>query len=147
MVRIFEASAHLAAPPADVWGFHSDPANVAKVMPPGHNLVNIQTQGPAKEGDVFTFDFRILGFPVRWEGQWEMVREPELLVDGGIQTPFRHWRHIHRFEAIPGGTKMTDRVEFSTVGGFAGTILFRLLFGMMFCWRHHATRKLFGGCR
>ena len=37
---------------------------------------------------------------------------PHMFADELVRAPFR-WRHVHRFEAVDGGTRMTDTVETS----------------------------------
>ena len=45
---------------------------------------------------------------------------PHRFLDEQTAGPFRRWWHEHRFEAVPGGTRMTDVVEFESPAGPIG---------------------------
>jgi ligand-binding SRPBCC domain-containing protein len=36
--------------------------------------------------------------------------------------PFGHWRHVHLFEAVDGGTKMRDQIDFASPYGPLGRL-------------------------
>lgn len=145
----FERSIFLPAPPGSVFIFHSDPHNIAKISPWFLHIQSIDAAAEARPGDRFVLKLRIFGFPLRWQGLWEAVAVPHLLVDTGAPFPFRSWRHEHQFAAVPGGTRMTDVVTYDMVGGWLGALLgctvFRLQLLIMFIGRHRATAGYFAG--
>lgn len=51
-------------------------------------------------------------------------RHPEV---AGLAGPFRRWWHEHRFEPVPGGTRMTDTVEYASPVGPLGRLVERLI--------------------
>ena len=91
------------------------------------------------------------GLPLEWTGVWEEAVPNGRLVDGARKSPFRHWRHSHLFADVPGGTLMTDRVEYSLSLGLLGRLLdktmMKLVFTVMFIARHKATRKFFANSK
>jgi ligand-binding SRPBCC domain-containing protein len=87
------------------------------------------------------------GLPLEWIGYWAEVEPFVRLVDGARKSPFCHWRHHHLFAEVPGGTLMTDRVEYALPFGLLGRLLdttvMRVVFAAMFAARHRATREYF----
>ena len=61
-----------------------------------------------------------LGVPVRMTSVISAHDAPHRFVDEQTSGPFRRWWHEHRFEAVPGGTRMTDVVEFESPVGPVG---------------------------
>jgi hypothetical protein len=147
-VFVFSRSVDLGAACDAVFDFHENPANIPRVSPPGMRLDRVVAAERAREGDVFTIVARLGVVTLPWDGRWERVERPGRLVDTSVSPPFAFWRHSHCFEPIAGGTRMTDRVEYALGGGVAGSVIaatvMPVVFSVMFAWRHHATRKLFG---
>lgn len=46
-------------------------------------------------------------------------------VDEMVAGPFRRWRHVHRFEATEGGTRMVDEVDHAAPVGPLGRLVER----------------------
>lgn len=74
-----------------------------------------------------------LGDDVTWRarhfGIWWMMTStitefdrPYMFVDEQKHGPFKQFRHVHRFEAVEGGTRMTDDVTFTAPLGPLGRI-------------------------
>ncbi len=143
----FRRSVFLPAPSAAVYAFHEDLRNITAVMPAGTRVKTIRGKRRAKAGDRFFLEVSQFLLPLRWHGQWEVAERPHRLVDVSATFPFTRWRHEHRFDPRPGGTCMTDQVEYQVpwyLGGAltAGTF-FRVLFHAMFNVRHRRTREYF----
>jgi ligand-binding SRPBCC domain-containing protein len=107
----------------------------------------VDCQKSAVPNELFRIEATQFGLPIRWLGRWEKVERPVLLVDSGVELPFKIWRHSHIFEEHPSGCLMTDRVEFLLKGGWPGwlisTFVMPYIFGAMFRARHEATRRWF----
>ena len=144
---LFERSVLLAAPPEEVYAFHEDPRNIVKISPPSLRVEKVECTVPARVGEEFRLRVSQFGLPLEWIGYWDEAVPCSRLVDGARKSPFRHWRHHHLFAKAPGGTLMTDRVEYALPFGFLGRLLnatvMRLVFAAMFAARHRATRKYF----
>ena len=147
---VFQRSVLLRAPLEAVYRFHLDPANLARISPPGVRLERIEVESPIRVGSQVNL---VLRFPGGLRQEWRVeiaVMEPGVrLVDVALQSPFVQWRHEHRFEAVAGGTRMTDRVEYVPAGNrfmrrLAG-VLWRPQLAFLFGWRHWRTRALLEG--
>jgi ligand-binding SRPBCC domain-containing protein len=44
-------------------------------------------------------------------------RRPFRFVDELLRGPYRFWRHEHRFEACPNGTRVLDEMHYGVPGG------------------------------
>ena len=144
---LFERSVLLAASPAEVYAFHEDPRNIVKISPPSLRVRGVVCTVPARPGQEFRLRVSQFGLPMEWIGFWEEAEPFARLVDGACKCPFLHWRHHHLFAAAPGGTLMTDRVEYALPFGMLGRLLdrtvMRVVFAAMFTARHRATANYF----
>jgi ligand-binding SRPBCC domain-containing protein len=144
---LFERSVLLAATPAEVYAFHEDPRNIVKISPPSLRVEKVECTVPARVREEFRLRVSQFGLPLEWIGFWDEAVPCSRLVDGARKSPFRHWRHHHLFAEAPGGTLMTDRVEYALPFGLVGRLLdatvMRVVFTPMFAARHRATAKFF----
>jgi ligand-binding SRPBCC domain-containing protein len=143
----FRKSVFLVAELPVVYAFHENLNNITKVMPPGTTVRRMEGAVPARAGDAFRFEVTQFLLPLRWEGQWEAADFPERLVDVSRTFPFATWRHEHKFDSQPGGTRMTDTVDYQIPWYLGGQLteatVFRILFAWMFAVRHRRTRNYF----
>jgi ligand-binding SRPBCC domain-containing protein len=147
MSSIFQTSTPLEASAETMFAFHSDPANLAVVMPPTLRLVSMKTDGPAREGGLIELhcrDWWII--PMRWTCRWKTVRPPELLEDEIVKGPFMLFIHQHRFEA-KGEKKcvMHDTITYQWGRSWWGRLVsetgVRIYLALLFKYRHYRTRK------
>jgi ligand-binding SRPBCC domain-containing protein len=98
-------------PRAEVFAFHADAANLARVIPFG--VLRPRGDGALGPGRVVTLQFR-LG-PVAFGGRI-LVRDwqpPHSFVDVQGFGPFARWEHSHHFFEDGGGTLLRDTVHFA----------------------------------
>ena len=145
---VFEASVTLDAPIEQVYAFHENPHNIHAISPAWLDASVAQAGAKAVVGETFSIRVGVRWFPLKlgWNGIWEEVLRPSLLVDGARKSPFRLWRHQHRFEALGHSqTRMTDHVTYLLPGGWLGKIIGetfgRWQFHFMFADRHRRTRR------
>ncbi len=147
--HVFQASTRVSASPDELFSFHENPGNIAKIAPASLRVHSVECAPVAVEGGEFRIRASQFGVPIDWTGRWERVERPGILVDAGVRSPFAVWRHSHVFESDGGGSVMTDRVEYLLKGGVAGELVSRwvlpLIFREMFRARHKATRRYFAG--
>jgi ligand-binding SRPBCC domain-containing protein len=87
------------------------------------------TTGLIGEGQDVTWRARHFGIPLTMTNRITGFNFPHSFTDEQVQGPFKAFRHVHEFEAVPGGSIMTDRVEFTAPLGILGRAVERLLLG------------------
>lgn len=150
-MHTFRRQTLLAASPEQVFAFHENPHNIRKISPFFLQIIQVDAHTEAVQDDRFALKLHIFGFPLKWNGVWNEVDKPTLLVDTATPFPFKYWRHEHRFDPKNNGTWMTDIVTYRITGGWLGRLfgatLFRLQLILMFAGRHRATREYFAHLR
>ncbi|NSX37902.1 SRPBCC family protein [Pseudarthrobacter oxydans] len=86
----------------------------------GERAVAGVTSGLIGEGQEVTWRARHFGIPLTMTSRVTQVDFPHSFTDEQVRGPFRSFRHVHEFEATPGGCIMTDRVEFAAPFGLLG---------------------------
>jgi ligand-binding SRPBCC domain-containing protein len=115
-------------PPDAVFPFFASPENLAIITPPWLGF-RILTPLPleVRTGTFIDYTIRWLGIPVRWRTLITEYQPSVKFVDQQIKGPYRFWHHEHAFEAVAGGTRMTDRVTYILPFGRLGDLAHRLL--------------------
>ena len=122
---MLECSCEIAAPIAEVFAFHLDTRNAARIAPPGQRVVSVEGTFPLREGSEARLRVRQLPLPFAqtWLVRVVALEAPVLIVDEMLRGPFPAWRHEHRFEELPGGrTRLTDRVTYRLPAGALGRL-------------------------
>jgi ligand-binding SRPBCC domain-containing protein len=145
----FERSCVIGAPIADVFAFHLDTRNAARISPPTMPVLAVRGSFPLAEGDRVEIDVRLWPLPLRqtWRVLAQQIVPPTLVVDRMLVGPFPEWLHEHRFEDLGDGTtRLTDHVSYrlplSLLGAVADRVLVRRLMGRAFRFRQARTREL-----
>ncbi|HWV77557.1 MAG TPA: SRPBCC family protein [Isoptericola sp.] len=102
-------------------------AHTASMRRSGERAVAGVTSGAMGPGDTVTWRARHFGVPIRMTSRISAHDAPHRFVDEQVSGPFRRWWHEHRFEETPGGTRMTDTVEFAAPAGALGRWVERLV--------------------
>lgn len=108
MGLIARASVPIHASRAEVFEFHADAANLARVLPPG---VPLRAIGASRLGPGAVLRFRF--GPFGGHGIVRVWEPPLRFIDEQTFGPFALWRHEHRFNEVDGRTWVTDIVEFA----------------------------------
>ena len=114
-------------PRDEVFGFFSDAQNLGMLTPAFLNF-RILTPLPLdmRSGILIDYQIRLGGIPMRWRTRIETFEAPVRFVDVQLAGPYRTWRHVHEFQDAPGGTLVTDRVDYALPFGFLGALVHRL---------------------
>lgn len=145
---LFERSIDIAAPIADVYAFHLDTRNAARIASKGQEFVSIEGEFPLVEGAEVVLRVRMKPLPgvQTWRVRITEAVEPTLVVDEMLKGPFARFRHEHRFApTADGGTRLTDRIEWALPGGPLGRLgapVARRLMDRSFAERQEATKRI-----
>lgn len=110
-------------PRDEVFAFFTDAANLALLSPDfvGFEMLT-PLPVPFDAGTVLEYRLRLWGMPVRWATRIESVERSRRFVDVELRGPYRLWRHTHEFADVPGGTEVTDHVEYALPFGPLGAV-------------------------
>ena len=97
----------------ETFSFFSDAANLERLTPPWLNF-QIRTPQPIAMAQGTEIEYRIVlyGIPIPWLTRIDVWEPGVRFVDRQVRGPYRWWHHEHRFEAVDGGTRVIDHVEF-----------------------------------
>lgn len=93
----------------------------------GERAVAGVTSGEIGPGQSVTWTARHFGIRLRMTSRITAYERPTRFVDEQTAGPFARWWHEHTFEAVDGGTRMVDRVEFAAPFGVLGRVVEGLL--------------------
>lgn len=120
----FRRAQWIGLPPAEVFPFFADAANLERITPPWLNF-RILTPLPLelKPGALIDYRLRVHGIPIRWRTEITAFEPPGRFTDRQLRGPYRLWLHEHRFVAVPGGTLATDHVDYGVPGFWPAELL------------------------
>jgi ligand-binding SRPBCC domain-containing protein len=126
--HVLERAQLVHRPRREVWAFFADPANLEEITPDFLRF-RIVTPRPIAMAAGTRIDYRLslFGIPFAWRTRIEEVVPGESFVDVQLAGPYRRWRHLHRFFDAPGGTLVSDRVEYELPFGPLGDAVHALL--------------------
>ncbi len=131
----------------DVFAFFADASNLEAITP-GFLRFSIRTPLPIamREGTRIEYTLRLFGLPLRWRTLISVWQDGRRFVDEQVSGPYALWRHTHTFEAVEGGTLVTDVVDyalpFGVLGRLAHALLIRRTLDRIFAHRHEAITRL-----
>jgi ligand-binding SRPBCC domain-containing protein len=100
-------------PVDDAFAFFADAWNLERITPPWLNF-RIRTPRPLamREGALLDYRIRLHGLPIPWRTRIDVWEPGVRFVDRQVIGPYHWWRHEHGFEAVAGGTRVVDHVEY-----------------------------------
>jgi ligand-binding SRPBCC domain-containing protein len=144
---ILHREATVICPLEKVFDFFSKAENLETLTPPWLRF-RIETPQPIQmsQGATIAYRLRVRGLPVRWLTEIELWRPPYEFVDVQVKGPYKHWRHIHRFQESKEGTRIIDVVNYTLPFGPLGRLVHRLQVAddldKIFDYRAHLVRTL-----
>lgn len=135
----------VARPLEETFAFFSDAANLERLTPPWLNF-RILTPLPLVMREGVEIDYRIVlyGLPLPWKTRIDVWEPGVRFVDRQLRGPYRWWSHEHRFEAVPGGTRVIDHVEYLPRVRLLTGGLVRRDVERIFTYRQQTLLALFG---
>ena len=142
--KVYERSTVIKTSMDKMLAFHNDPQAIRKLTPPPiFAQLHEDNRISLTEGDLkFTL---WMGFiPIRWHAQHQAGPTEHSFTDLMLAGPLQYWRHVHIFEPVPEGVKLTERVTLAHQSGLQG-LLTRLMFDgiplrLLFFYRHLRTK-------
>lgn len=130
----------------ETFAFFADAANLQRITPPWLHF-SILTPMPVAMQTGLEIEYRIslYGLPLPWRSRIDVWQPGVCFVDRQVAGPYRWWRHEHRFEAVAGGTRVIDRVDYAPRVGWLSGALVRRDVGRIFDYRQQALRGIFQG--
>lgn len=134
----------VSAPLAETFAFFADAANLQRITPAWLRF-SILTPMPVamRVGLEITYRISLYGLPMPWLSRIDEFQPGACFVDRQIVGPYRWWRHEHRFEAVPDGTRVIDHVEYAPRAGWLSGALVRRDLERIFDYRREALRAIF----
>jgi ligand-binding SRPBCC domain-containing protein len=121
---LFESVQFVPRPPAEVFSFFSDLANLERITAPWTRFRNVPpVPRELRAGIVIRHRLRVAGLPFRWDSRIDAWEPPRRFVDVQTRGPFARLRHEHTFVPAPGGTIIWDRIEYAAPFGPLGTLV------------------------
>ncbi len=134
----------------EVWAYFANPQNLNEMTPDDMKFEIVHGgEGKMSQGQII--EYRVKFMPLvksLWLTEITHVMEGSYFVDEQRIGPYRMWYHEHSFEAVEGGTQITDQVTYVMPFGFLGEIVHavwvdRRLKGI-FDFRKKKVKQLFG---
>jgi len=101
-------------------------AHSASMSKSAERAVGGTTEGHIELGEHVTWRARHFGFTFQMTSRITEMDRPRRFVDEQVAGPFRHWRHVHSFEAEAEGTRMVDTIDYEVPYGLFGRAVDRL---------------------
>jgi len=124
------------------FAFFSDARNLEHLTPPWLRF-RIMTPLPIAmaAGTLIDYQIALYGVRISWRTRIDEWEPGVRFVDRQIAGPYLWWRHDHRFEAVDGGTRVIDRVEFLPRAAMLSGWLVRRDVSRIFAFRHSALAR------
>ena len=129
----------------ELFPFFADASNLERITPPTLRF-SIVTPLPIEmaEGTLIEYALSLYRVPMRWRSEISRWNPPHAFVDEQRKGPYRYWHHLHAFEPVPGGTKMTDLVHYDHLGGsIIHSLFIKPNLTHIFSYRQERLRELF----
>src|SRR5207247_5446442 len=120
-----------------------------ELTPPEFNIRLVEGPERLSLGARVVLHARRWGFTQRLVSEVTAFQPDQLIVDEQREGPFPKWVHTHLFESVPGGTRLTDRIDFEALSGMLGFLLTAESIASelqeMFAYREGRLQELLGG--
>ena len=96
-----------------IFSFFEKAENLALITPRWLDF-RVLSASPVEvyQGRVIDYQIKLSGVPIHWRSLISRYDPPISFVDEQLVGPYAIWRHLHRFESVPGGTRLVDQVEY-----------------------------------
>ena len=126
--HILRASQFIARPIEEVFQFFAEPRNLGRITPASMGFEFRSNDFQMRDGLHIDYRLRpLLGIPVSWRTGITSYDPPHRFTDVQLQGPYRQWEHTHTFQAVEGGTRISDEIVYRLPLGPLGDIAHRVV--------------------
>ena len=148
-IRTLHRGQWIDRPVDEVFSFFSEACNLDHITPPWlHFRVLRRSERELRSGTLIDYKLVWRGLPLNWTSRIEEWKPPFRFVDVQLKGPCRLWHHTHNFEALDGGTLISDEVRYAVPYGPPGEFFAGWLVGrdveIIFDYRATAIAAVFG---
>lgn len=119
--QTFSAYQFVSSPMERVFPFFSAAENLEEITPPWLKFRVIgKSTSLVEKNTLIDYRLKIHWIPTRWQSKIESWIPNVEFTDLQTKGPYSLWRHVHRFESVPGGVLMSDHVTYRVPGGRLG---------------------------
>lgn len=138
----------LPRPRDEVFAFFSAAENLGRITPPELSF-RILTPLPVamREGALIEYRLGLFGLSFTWRTLISRWDPPYAFTDEQLKGPYHTWVHTHRFDEVPGGTRVSDEVRYRLPLyplGEAAFPIVRLQLARIFGYRTRRLQELLG---
>jgi ligand-binding SRPBCC domain-containing protein len=145
---LLEAQLVLPRPVEEVFDFFCRPAHWVELAPPDLHMTLVEEPERVELGSLVRVKVSRWGLAQHLAGEVTALEPNARFVEEQRDGPFRRWAHSHLFEAVTGGMRLTERVEYEPPGGALGLLMNAALIGReleeMFAYRRRKLEERFG---
>jgi ligand-binding SRPBCC domain-containing protein len=113
-VHILARQQFVAHPLNEVFDFFSAARNLERLTPAWLSFEVRDVEPPEmQEGTLIRYRLRVHGLPLKWVSRIESWEPGVRFVDRQLTGPYALWHHTHDFQALDGGTLISDTVRYA----------------------------------
>lgn len=142
---IYQKTTLLPCSLQEAFDFHCNISNMPKLSPPDTHVKLLKKPGEFKKDAVVELHAQKGYKSMHWIVQITDFNPPYSFTDVALKSPFKLWRHTHKFFEKEGQTYMSDIVELELPFGWFGKLFENYAkneLETMFAYRHKAVKEL-----
>ena len=132
----------------EAFAFFGDARNLEAITPPWLGFRIVSAPPVLEAGSLIEYRLSLHRVPVSWRTRIEVWEPGRRFVDLQLRGPYALWEHTHGFEAVDGGTLLTDvvryRLPLGPLGAVAHALVVRRDLDRIFDYRREAIARTFG---
>ncbi len=145
-MHTFKKSSIINCSVEELYDFHTNSANISKITPPNIKVEMLSDDLQTKVGleiKIKTTQYFVSNI---WHVKIIKVDTPNEIVDEAIKSPFKYWKHTHKFLKKGNKAELIDIIEYELPFGFLANLFSGLVYNQlqdMFDYRHQKTKEIF----
>jgi len=144
-MKKYEKTSLISCSLDELFEFHLDSNNIKKITPKDTKVELLSKDFVPSEGKVLKIKTTKFCVPTFWSVEISLIKEPTMLVDTAVQSPFEFWRHSHIFTQKGNVCELKDVIEYEMPFGFIGNLFSDFMekqLDNMFSYRHKQTKMI-----